>query len=101
MAAEFEAHRRKQLIGEIALASRCEAFIKGCAQNWHRSALFDCREYSPAPFTGIGYAARELRELRIFYHRAGGQIQEPGGNHTSTPPYLGHVCKVEIVLIVF
>jgi len=55
----------------------------------------------PAAFTGIGDAAGETLELRLFEKRDGGEIEEPGSHDAAATPDFGDVREIEIVLIVF
>ena len=66
-----------------------------------RDTLLDRRGDGPPAFAGIRYAARGSREVRLLAQREGGQVEQPSCHHTPTPPHLGDIRKVEVVVIMF
>ena len=79
MAAELVTQGGQHLVGEVGLAARAEAFVERGTENGNRNRLVDGRPDRPAPLARVRHPASELRQVRAFEERDGGQIQEPGG----------------------
>src|SRR4029450_3351473 len=94
VAAELITHRRQELALERRVTARAEALVERGRQHRNGHSLIDPRLNGPAPFAGIGYAARTLRERRIRHESAGGEVEEPRGDHAATPPNFRDVCHV-------
>src|SRR5262252_9223504 len=77
MAAELEAQRREQLVGELLLAARAEAGEEGRADHRRGDALVDRRLQCPAPLAGIGDPAVEVGQVGILAQCAGGEVEQP------------------------
>src|SRR6185436_1277694 len=100
MPSELVAHRREQLVLEVRFTAGAEALVEGCGEDGRGLRLVDSSLDRPTAFAGVGHAATKLRQRWIFQQGARRQVQQPGGNYTSTPPYFGDIGKIEIVLIV-
>src|SRR5206468_12792983 len=91
VAAELIAHGREQLVGEVRLAARAEAFIVGGGEDGRRYRFVDGRPDRPPPLAGIGYAPLEALERGVLDERRRRQVEQPGGDDAPAPPHLGDV----------
>src|SRR6266481_1289077 len=98
--AELETHGGENFSGKVVFAARNEALVQRCSENRSRRRGFDGGEHGPAAFAGIGDAAGEAFELRLFEKRDGGEVEEPGSDDAAATPDFGDVREIEIVLIV-
>src|SRR6266436_7951078 len=64
--AELETHGGENFSGKVVFAARNEALVQRCSENRSRRRGFDGGEHGPAAFAGIGDAAGEAFELRLF-----------------------------------
>src|SRR5260370_35397062 len=101
MTAKLITHRRQKLIREIVLTERTESLIKRRSQHRSRNSLNDPGLDRPAPFTRVRNSADQTPHLRILEQRSRSKVQQPRGNDASTPPNLGHIRQIEVVLIMF
>src|SRR5215468_3568242 len=101
MATESESHRREELVLIIGVTARGEAFIERSGENRSWDGLVDGSLDGPSAFTGVGHTAGELFEFRIFDQSRRRQIEQPRGDNAASPPYLGDIAQVQVVLIVF
>src|SRR5215218_2173510 len=100
VAAELLAHRREDLVAEVAEPARVEALVQGGGEDRRRHSLVDRRDRRPAALAGVGDAATELLEAGGFLQRRRGQVEQPGADHAAAAPDLGDLGQVEVVLVV-
>src|SRR5215218_4195992 len=100
VAAELLAHRREDLVAEVAEAARVEALVQGGGEDRRRHALVDRRDRRPATLAGVRDAAGELLQVAGFLQRRRGQVEQPGADHAAPAPDLGDLGQVEVVLVV-
>src|SRR3954451_25273051 len=100
VAAELLAHRREDLVAEVAEPARGEALVEGGGEDRRRDALVDRRDRGPAALAGVGDAAAEVGEVGRFPQRRRGQVEQPGADDAAAPPDLRHLRQVEVVLVV-
>src|SRR3974377_1024646 len=77
--AELEPHRRKQAVGELALAPRAEPLVERCREDRHRHRLVDRGGDRPASLTGVGDAAGEVLPRRAVVQCLCGAVEGPRG----------------------
>src|SRR5262245_5530784 len=65
MPAEAEAHRRQELVLEVRLAPRAEAFVQRGGEYRGRHRFVDRCLDGPAAFARIQHASGELRQRRV------------------------------------
>jgi hypothetical protein len=93
----------EQLAGEVGLAARGEAFVKGGAERSGRSADLDGGEHRPAALARVGDTSAELGEIRRAGERGRGEVEQPEGEDRAAPPDLrdrGHVDRVAVVIAI-
>src|SRR4051794_5074959 len=66
VAAELEAHRGQELVGELGLAARLEAAEQGGAQHGSGNRFVDRGLQRPATFAGVADPAGESFEVRAL-----------------------------------
>src|SRR5690349_11756008 len=71
VAAELVPQCRQNAVGKVGLAARAEPGVDGRAQHRRGNALVDRGLNGPAAFAGIGDAAVEVLQQRIFGKRCG------------------------------
>ena len=101
VSAEAESHGGEEFVLEVGLAAGAEALVEGRGENGHGNGFVDGGFDGPAAFAGIGDAAFEFGEGRVFHERGGGEVEQPGGDDAAAPPDFGDVADVEVVLVVF
>src|SRR5262249_10233891 len=63
--------------------------------------LVDSGLDGPSAFAGVRHPACELLEFGIFDEGRRCQIEQPRSDDAASPPYLGDIAKIQVVLIVF
>ena len=86
---------------EVGRAAGAEALVECRGEDGHGNGFVDGGFDRPAAFAGIGDAAFEIGQGRVFHQRGGGEVEQPGGDDAAAPPDFGDVADVEIVLVVF
>src|SRR5438132_871264 len=98
--AELEPHGGQHAVLEFRLSARAEALIERGGENGHGYRLVDGGLDRPASLARVRDPAGEFREGRILHQRGCRQIEQPRGDHAATPPHLGDLAQIEIVLVV-
>src|SRR5260370_801045 len=98
--------RRAPLAGARTWPGRCNRHSRSAY--WRRDCVRSLRPLRcvvrggirPGTVAGVGDATGETGEIRTREQGVGGEIEEPGANHTAPPPHLGTVGKTQRELIV-
>src|SRR6478752_2955218 len=99
VAAEFAAHRRQDLVGELSELTRLESLVERRRDDRYRHPLVDGGEHGPPTLPGIGDPSGEVVEIGRARERVGGQINQPRPDDRAPPPDLCHLTGVDVVLI--
>ena len=99
VAAELRAHRREDLVGELAVAARLEPLVERAVMTGAGTPLSIAAstvqrpspesETRPAKSSSCGRAGEGV----------GGQVDEPRADDRAAPPDLGHLGDVDVVLV--
>src|SRR5437879_9193590 len=100
VSAELEAHRGQNFGRKIILAARGKSLEQRRRQYRGWCGGLDGRENRPAPFAGIGNAARKTIERRLFEKGDGGQVEEPRCDDAAAPPDFRNIREIEVIPIV-
>src|ERR1700731_3080425 len=94
VAAKLKTHGRHQLVGEIGLATRSEAFVKRGGQYMRGYAFIDGGIDGPASFAGVRGRAPKVGNSGVLIGRAAGRVEQPRADDAAAPPefrYIGQV----------
>src|SRR5690625_249165 len=97
MAAELEAHRREQALGEGVFLARAEARVECRGQDLEGNLLLDCGLDGPAALAGILLHPDEVGQRLILCKRGRAEIEQPGGDHAAPAPDLRDVGNIQLV----
>src|SRR6266436_2028630 len=98
--AEFVAHSRHDLVGEISLAARAKAFIEGCCEYECRNGFVDGGPNRPTTLARIRDMTLEFMQIGTLEQGAGCEVEQPRADHAATPPEFRYIGQVEIILVV-
>src|SRR5215469_6122556 len=94
--AELRAHRREDLVGEIAEPARLESLKQRCGDNGGRHAFFDGREHRPPALARIRYPAFEFIQDRRPGEGCRDQVHQPRADDRATAPHLGDLADMDL-----
>ena len=80
-------------------APRRESRVQRRRQDRRRHSCLDRGDRRPATLARVRDAPRELLEARRLHERLRGEVEQPGADHAPSPPDLGDLGRVDLVLV--